>query len=520
MRKELAPTEAFDDAEFQKVVGRRLFDISETYGVGFPRDEAIRFVGNLAYEVSRGVDLPRDPIEAVTIVLNRRLDALKQHAEYLIDRAKIDLEFGKTLLAEADIDPHRFRLDYFGEHLTREERERLSSSFFPYKKGGSLQDQRRSLANLLSLAKVSFAGMLPPQRTGRVAKFFARRYLELGGAKYIERLLYPTAATAAAVLALYLVETGANPPVGREIHRDCIDNSQHAGYEEITGFKATAGGKPIIMHFTPDAKVLKSIRWLEAQSAHLALVAGNHKECLFLMRDGYGTKMISADWFTEWFKSFSRSIESLRDLVITPNMLRPSVLLRAALERDGRLELGMAIGQHGEAVTQGYQQRYPVRLKYDQHMRGFHKAFETLVVSSLKEAAKLLRISEAEFDGRLEALRETGRGVFCTNVLGRPGNNGRKCEQLDCWNCPQMLIVLETDAIATLQLWQESLRSVQGEWERDRPERWEAIWLPWLCLADVVEEKMGRSLIGIWNAAKLRAAEIKASPNFVPHLAW
>jgi hypothetical protein len=79
-----------------------------------------------------------------------------------------------------------------------------------------------------------------------------------------------------------------------------------------------------------------------------------------------------------------------------------------------------------------------------------------------------------------------------------------------------MLIVAEVETIAALQLWQESLRAVEAVWERDHLERWEAKWLPWLVLTDVVEEKMKRGLIKIWNAARALADRIKISPNFVP----
>ena len=83
------------------------------------------------------------------------------------------------------------------------------------------------------------------------------------------------------------------------------------------------------------------------------------------------------------------------------------------------------------------------------------------------------------------------------------------------------MIVAEVDAIATLQLWQSSLREVRADWERDRPERWDAVWLPWLCLVDVVEEKMARGpMIKIWKAAAERAAEISAQRGYVLPRPW
>jgi hypothetical protein len=210
------------------------------------------------------------------------------------------------------------------------------------------------------------------------------------------------------------------------------------------------------------------------------------------------------------------SIPELKNLKIVPRMLRPSILLQAAPENDGRIQLGLAIGQHGRSAGQPYQDKWPTRLLYDRHAEKYQKALETLIVANLDEAATRLGITKEEFDRRLGSLQDTGLGVFCRNVLGRPGNEGRPCTELDCWNCPQMLIVAEVETIAALQLWQESLRAVEAVWERDHLERWEAKWLPWLVLTDVVEEKMKRGLIKIWNAARALADRIKISPNFVP----
>ncbi|SEI19630.1 hypothetical protein [Tardiphaga sp. OK245] len=506
-----------DDEEIRAVIGNRLLEAAASRRIEFSFEEAERFVTNMVLEVRQGRELPSNLIEAIKVVLNRRLNALRVRLIALISEAKENLELGRRLLNEADIDPAGFITRYFADGVDWRGKHKIGRAAFPIVKGGNETDRRRSLANLLAFAKACFPGMIPPQSESGLMKFFARRFLEHGGMRAIEHMLYPTAETAAAVLALYLIESGANVAVGRELKRNCIADSEYDGLKEITGVKAAAQGKPIIMHFDADDVVLSSIKWLEEETGKLALVAGEDGSRLFLTRDDGRTKMMSDHWFRNWFKAFCQS--SL-GLPIAPNMIRPSVLLQAALENDGRLHLGMAIGQHGLAVSQGYQLKYPVRLMYDEYIRRFQEAFETLVTSSVEDAARLLGISKDEFDRRVGALQDTGLGVFCKNRLGRPGSEGRPCIEMDCWKCTQILIVAETESIATLQLWQESLRAVQGEWERDRPERWEAMWLPWLCLADVVQEKMSRSFILIWDGARKRADAIKASPTYVPPKPW
>lgn len=79
------------------------------------------------------------------------------------------------------------------------------------------------------------------------------------------------------------------------------------------------------------------------------------------------------------------------------------------------------------------------------------------------------------------------------------------------------MIVAQVEVIAALQIWQTSLRIAQPDWERDRPERWDAVWLPWLCLTDVVAEKMKRGpLIKVWKAAIALVKEMCSQPNFIP----
>ena len=203
-------------------------------------------------------------------------------------------------------------------------------------------------------------------------------------------------------------------------------------------------------------------------------------------------------------------------------MIRPSVLLQASLANDGRLATGMAIGQHSVAITQGYQQKLPTRHLYDQNIRRFQSSFETLVMSSIEGAAEKLGITVEQFEARLGNLQATGLGTFCRNKAGRPEEKSGTCSTLDCWNdCPHLLIVAETKDIAALQLWQKSLQTARPEWERDRPERWDQVWLPWLCLTDVVEEKMVRGqLLKIWNAAKKYAIELSGQPDYVPPKPW
>jgi hypothetical protein len=68
--------------------------------------------------------------------------------------------------------------------------------------------------------------------------------------------------------------------------------------------------------------------------------------------------------------------------------------------------------------------------------------------------------------------------------------------------------------MAILQIWQHSLRAIEGDWIRDRPERWADVWLPWLEFVNVVEEKMRQSFANVWLDATKLAEKIMATPGF------
>ena len=323
-------------------------------------------------------------------------------------------------------------------------------------------------------------------------------------------------------MTLYLLDSGANVSVGRTLDEDCMEASDLESHFRITGSKARAQGKPIIVDLPEHSPAVKAIHWLRSASRRLKARAGDDSDRLFLMKIGARVQLMTPHWYTNWFKAFCSSTPGLQGLGLTPNMLRPSVLLHAALSNDGRLATGMAIAQHGLAVSQGYQNKFPTRLLYDQNVRRFHAAFETLVMSGIEDAAKKLGITTEQFEARLGDLRPTGLGTFCRDPRGRPGSGTSRCSTMDCWNdCPNLMIMAEVEAIAALQIWQTSLRAVQPEWERDRPERWDEVWLPWLCLTDVVAEKMTRGpLIKVWKAATDLVAKMSSEPNFVPPQPW
>ena len=503
----------------------RFREACKVHGTLIDAGESTDFLDSLPTEIDRTKDLPIDAASAIRLLLKRRLEALKSSAVNVLNSAKRAHERGQKLLSIACIDGERFQREYFDKPPGNRERRRILRVFFPESNTPEVSQETQGLANLLGLIEQRHSGIPPLSGAGQVGpdgQFFAKRYLAYGGLRTITPMLIPAPDVVGASLTLYLIESGANVSVGRTLDEDCMERSDLDDHFRITGSKARAIGKPIIVDLPEHSPAVQAIQWLRSAGGRLRACAGDDSDRLFLMRVGSRVQLMTPHWFTDWFKTFAAETPGLQDLGLTPNMLRPSVLLLASLSNDGRLATGMAIGQHGLAVSQGYQIKFPTRVLYDGNIERFQSAFETLVLSSIEDAAKKLGITAEQFEARLGDLYPTGLGTFCRDRRGRPGQGTSKCATMDCWNdCPNLLIVAEVEAIAALQIWGASLRAAQPEWERDRPKRWDEIWLPWLCLTDVVAEKMLRGpLIKIWKAATNLVAEISSQPNFVPPKPW
>uniref|UniRef100_Q07PN2 Uncharacterized protein n=1 Tax=Rhodopseudomonas palustris (strain BisA53) TaxID=316055 RepID=Q07PN2_RHOP5 len=493
-------------------------------GSQFERAEVDGFITSIADELMRQTKLPSDPVKAIVAVLEKRIAALQNQAEKIFEASRAKCAEGRQLLKQADIDSVAFERSYLGNELNKYEKRCLLREVFPYPVDGSDLARDRTTANLLRLLSDRFAGS-PPATNRPVpgyGQFFQKRYLELGGLSHLEGFLLPNAGTCGAVLTLYLCESGANIEVGRTLDRECAESSDQAGSVRITGHKARAAGKPIFVDLPADDVAVTALKWWKKETEFLSPLANGDSDRLFIMRIGARIQLMTPHWFTFWFKEFAATTPGLEGLYLLPSMIRPSVLLLAALRNDGRLQVGRAIAQHGVPATQGYQQKWPTKLIYESLIRRFQTDFETLLVHGFPGGAGRLGQSEIEMQARLDRVVPSGLGTFCLNALNAEGQKDKRCKTMSCWdNCPHLLIVAEVEGIAALQLWRESLRSAAGEWERDRPERWQEVWLPWLCLIDVVEAKMARGpMLKIWRVASKRVTELKNSPNFIPHRPW
>ncbi|QND70209.1 hypothetical protein [Tardiphaga robiniae] len=506
-------------AELKAVIKSRLLNACAENQAKLTEKSAERFVENLVDQACGTGHMPEDPLKAVIELLIFRLNSIRDAALALVFDAKSKLRQGQSLIQQADVNPIEFQRKYTATKQDRVRKELVRQSF-PYGSGGSEAERERSLGNMLRLIDQLTGGVPPAVNSEILDSFFAKRYSELGGIDQVEPFAIPTTETVSAVLALYLLESGANVSVGRKLLRGRIQDSHKANFKRIAGSKRRAKGKPIIVHMREDNPAVVSLKWLEDATEVLseALEVGGNS--LFLTRIGERVQLLSATSFSVWFRKLIKSVNGLGGLRITPGMLRPSILLRAALENDGRLQVGMAIGQHLASSTRSYQHRLPTELIYEHDIRRYQNSYEAIATRNFNGAAEVLGVPSGELQKRLDGLRDTGLGVFCKDRHGRPGHEGAACNEPDCAGCPQLLVVADVEKIAVLRLWREALLAVRADWLRDRPERWSRKYQPWLDLVDTVEEQMVRDYIQVWNASEMRLKEIRSLPEFSLPMPW
>lgn len=440
-------------------------------------------------------DLPKDPVQAISMIIKKRLALLSEAAKALFDQWKRHYEEGQELV-QLGVDPSDY-ITILRAGRTKKGYWKALETYFPK------NDRRSGLANLLRLIRDLYGGIVPISAEGDpLMRTLARRY---GSLAEIQAYLIPHRDASAAALTMYLGESGCNLAVALTLYRDCIEPVDIYGYKKITGWKARAKGKPIVINLTEDSQALNALAWLAANNELARSAAPNDvKNHLFLARIQGTVSEINDAWFLNRFKRIVRSVKPLRYLALRPSMMRPSVLLCHALDGDGDLRVGLAYGQHEPAQTNVYQVRLPTKYIYDKLYAQFQKRIEAII---LRMAGELRRGAKPSINSKAKSI---GIGGVC--AIGG-------CKELRCWNnCSNLAVLPEVGALADWQIWNRSLKEVRAEWETSRIERWEAMWLPFLCFTDVLGEKMKKqsnSLRRMWNEATALADRIMATEGFV-----
>jgi len=286
---------------------------------------------------TRDIKAAENPAAVILKILDHRLTAIKEAAITVLSTGRRLIEDGKRLLAFGRDPGDEFDL------LVDQERpdeiigyKELLRRHFPVGEG-----QEQGLANLLAVVVNRYGSLVPVVGDTRLSRFVAKRAYEYGG--NLQAYLTPSVQTVSAVLTLYLLASGANVSVGRTLYKTSLEPSEEPKHTKITGYKPRAGGKPIFATLEDRSEAVVGMRWL-IDIFDAILPSGCDQDQLFRAKVISQFSGISEWTYRAEFKNLTAGIPGLEALNLTPRMIRPSILLKAALESDGRTLLSQAIG--------------------------------------------------------------------------------------------------------------------------------------------------------------------------------
>ncbi|NKL92807.1 hypothetical protein [Rhizobium leguminosarum] len=491
-----------------------LREAAKSQGLVVEPSEEAGFLRTLRQELEQ--QQPRDKDTPATIilrVLKRRLALIEAAAANIHQKWHRHWEHGQKLLDLGESIGGDWMERLISENGNDPARKEEMRRCFP------IDDRQRATSNLVRLIADHFPSMKVLADGVGYGQFFSRRMRELGGMSFIEGYLVPPAEAVAASVISYLCEAGTNVAVARTLYTVAIEPSEITGCVRITGEKARAGGKPIHAHLDGKGAAVTSMKWLMEASARLRNLLGpDDGQLLFVANVQSRTKPIEEYFIRSTFKKMVEDIPELAGLGLTPALIRPTVLLIASLEGGASAHISALLGQHGLNVNQGYSDQPPTRFMRDMDILGSLEGMETLVILNEKDAQAFVGVSAEQMEERAEKVMETGLGTFCRDRYARPGNDGKICTQFDCWNnCPSLLVIARKREFAFMIIWRKSLLEVEGDWIRDRPERWFTQWDQWLALIETVEKKVKFTSMGkIWREAEVAASAVISHKNFRP----
>ncbi len=277
-------------------------------------------------------------------------------------------------------------------------------------------------ANLLKLLELRFDCLVPTRKTVTEPEysFLQKRALENDGFVDLQASLWPSPEAFGAALVLYLIQTGANPVVGRVMPADTIRPSPEAGYISLNSSKIKAGGKPIYSEIPANCPAAKALLWLAGvRRNHKIPISPENAGMFHVLRTNTTFQLMPDEWFRVFFKnSFPRYLNFIT--FASPGYVEANYSLLAALEEDGRVRTSVTLGQHGEHVNQRYTGRYPLLLMHDSEIALFNRFYETLVVQNIESAHIILGVEAHEFAKVLDSIARTGLGTFCRDPDGKP----------------------------------------------------------------------------------------------------
>jgi hypothetical protein len=345
-----------------------------------------------------------------------------------------------------------------------------------------------------------------------------------GSLNSLQAYLYPHSEMTNAVFVIIMCDTGCNLGVASTLHVNCLEKAQDPAYKILKGTKMRARGKLIVDELPikdpiNEISCVKAIETYQRMSEGIRRLATSETaQSLFLNITRTGGSVYSSDTrlLCRYFERFCERHSELRGLNIRPTMIRPSILLQAAFDKETGIIASASVGDHASmSTTFGYVSRYPIRIIWERKIREFQALFQAVSIYSIQGAAKKLGLTIKQVEKLFNEASRTGLGVACLNPRAgvQPGSKvGDICTQLqNCPTCSNMFVVATVENLKDLILWNNHLEQSRSDWEANRPERWEKIWLPWLVFTEVAIEQANRGrIVKAFIQAKTIAEELIA----------
>ena len=486
-------------------------DCASATGVELPPGrDTVAFVNCLAIERSRRSDLPDSLPEAIRVICEERLDALRRAMSEIFSDWHATYVGGKRVVDFPEEHPigDSLRACATGHDWNTE-----VSRLFP------AAQPELALANAVRLVRDEHDGVCPVAVAANGSQFWRHVYGKVGGQQRVQQYLLPPRVVVSAAVCLYLCESGANVSVALSLSDRALRPSRRHGHVDVIGNKQRARGKPIYTTLSRRSLLPGAISAAESMSSILdALAASGAQDKAALgklfVHPSRGRLKVLTEW--QLREDCERVVRAspLKDLKILPSMIRPTVLLAVQLRNPGNIGTAQVLAQHSSPTTTlGYLNKLPYRMISAQKVREFSDSVQVRILATDRDG---------ESDAALNRARHTGMGVICRDPLAGAQPDfpkGKSCQAIDrCLSCSQMLVAASPPSVASMILWREALVEAESRWLEERYDRWVKVWLSWKVFFDVIlEEKMSRGpLAGVRREAKSLADAIRQSDDYSP----
>jgi hypothetical protein len=226
------------------------------------------------------------------------------------------------------------------------------------------------------------------------------------------------------------------------------------------------------------------------------------------------SKVTSRPPFHTWWKQILKRMRNhpiLGNLPITLATVRATNAQIEGARWDYETAIPRALLEHSsERQTFAYTTPRHARRSLLKLIRSFQQLLEAVLTTGLTDVSKRLGIDPDELQTRRELGIETGLGFLCINSHSGIAPNSQKGERCltfsACPACPMMRFVPNAASLEALHIMNKALKQRRQLLLRLNPNRWIAVWLPWLALTEAV---IGKLKAGI-HAANLNKAAREA----------